>query len=58
MEAFALGLVEHGGKKAHLELEGENVGAAGPAFAAFGDDFLDEQATDGQIERADGDEGV
>ena len=53
VEAFAARLFEDGGEQSHLELEGEDVGAGGAALAAFGDDLLDEQAADGQVDRAD-----
>ena len=56
VDALALGLVEHGGEETHLELEGEHVHARGAALAAFGDDLLDEQPPDGQVDWADDDQ--
>ena len=56
VDAFALGLIEHGREEAHLELEGEDVDARRSAFAALGDDFLDEEPTDGEVDRSDDDE--
>ena len=56
VNALAARLFEHGGEQPHLELEGQDVHAGRSALAAFGDDFLDEQAADGQVDRADDDQ--
>ena len=56
VDALLLRLVQHGGEQAHLELEGQHVHARRAALAAFGDDFLDEQPPDGQVDRADHDQ--
>jgi hypothetical protein len=58
VNSLLLRLVQHGGKESHLELERENVHARRAALAAFGDDFLDEEAADGEIDRSDDDQAA
>src|SRR5262249_10276145 len=58
VETLSLGFVEDCGEQAHLELEGEDVGAGGAALAALGDGLFDEQTADGQVDGADDDESA
>ena len=53
---LSLRLVERGRKQPHLELERQHVHARGAALAAFGDDLLDEQSSDRQVDRTDDDQ--
>jgi hypothetical protein len=41
------------GKRTHLKFKRQHIHPRGPALAAFGDDFLDKQPPDGQVDRAD-----
>ena len=52
--AFLLGIIQHGGKQAQLELEGQHVHTCGLALAAFHDDFLRDAATLRLLESAGG----
>ena len=44
---------QHGREQSHLEFESQNIHTGRAALAALGDDFLDEQPPNGEVDRPD-----